>query len=222
MPTGPRTTTDALDGAAASLGERRLFIAVPLAEPAARAIASLVDGVRAADGVSVTGSGKRGGRDVRWVRLDTLHVTVRFLGQTAEERIAEIAEATAEIAGRTQPFEVVISGGGAFPSPDRPRVLWLGIAAGGDDLERLAATTNERLAAIGWEPDTRPFRAHLTLARSDVVRAGPRLARRLIAAAEGLSTRWQADRLVLFESVTGGGPARHLPLTEADRTAARW
>jgi 2'-5' RNA ligase len=149
------------------------------------------------------------------VRLDTLHLTVRFLGQTAEESVAAIAAATAEVAAQTRPFEVVISGGGAFPSPERPRVLWLGITAGREELGRLAAMTNDRLAALGWEPDTRPFRAHLTLARSDGVRAGPRLARRLIAAADGVSISWPADRLVLFESITGGGPARYVPLAEA-------
>ena len=191
-----------------------MFLAVPLPDDASRSVASLVEGIRTADGAGTAGPGRRG-RDVRWVRLDTLHVTVRFLGPTAEEHVAEVADATADVAAGIDPFDVVISGGGAFPSADRPRVLWLGIGAGGVELAALAARANDRLVTLGWEADQRPFRAHLTLARSDGVRAGPRLARQLIAAAAGVSIGWRADRLVLFESITGGGPARYVPLAEA-------
>jgi len=194
---------------------RRLFLAVPLPDEASRKVASLVEGVRATDGAATVRTGKRGRRDVRWVRLDTLHVTIRFLGPTPEDEVAEVADATADIAAGLHPFDVVISGGGAFPNADRPRVLWLGISDGSPGFAGLAARTNERLATLGWDTDDRPFRAHLTLARSDGVRAGPRLARQLIAAATGVSIGWRADRLVLFESITGGGPARYVPLAEA-------
>ena len=71
------------------------------------------------------------------------------------------------------------------------------------------------LVRMGWPADDRPFRAHLTIARSDGSRAGPRLARRLMAAADGFSAVWEAGSLVLFESLTGGGPARYLPIVTA-------
>ena len=192
---------------------RRLFVAVPLGAAAAQAIAALVEGVRATDGTAVAGPGRHG-HDVRWVRLDALHLTIRFLGPTPEDQVSAGAKAVGEIAAATPPFDVELSGAGAFPSPERPRVLWIGVATGTTELERLAAAANERLATLGWPVDERPYRAHLTLARSDGVRAGPRLAKRLVAAAEGLSIGWRAERLVLFESITGGGPARYIPLTE--------
>ena len=66
----------------------------------------------------------------------------------------------------------------------------------------------------GWTPEDRPFRPHLTLARSDGIGSGGRTAARLTEAAGDLDARWTVDRLVLFESVTGGGPARYVPIEE--------
>jgi 2'-5' RNA ligase len=195
---------------------RRLFFAVPVPADTVKAVAALVEGVRATDGVAVVGpSRRRGALDVRWVRLDGLHVTLRFLGPTPDDRLPELAAAVHDVAGASRPFDVRLAGAGAFPSPERPRALWIGVAQGTVELAQVAAGLDSALVALGWDTDERPFRPHLTLARSDGVRAGPRLARRLIAAAEGFSTTWRAERLVLFESLTGGGRARYVPLEEA-------
>jgi RNA 2',3'-cyclic 3'-phosphodiesterase len=195
---------------------RRLFFAVPVPADTVRAVAALVEGVRVADGAAVLGPARRrGAMDVRWVRLDGLHVTLRFLGPTPDERLAELASAVHDVAAASRPFEVRLSGAGAFPSPERPRALWLGVAQGTVELAEIAAGLDSALVALGWASDERPFRPHLTLARSDGVRAGPRLARRLMMAAEGFSATWRAERLVLFESLTGGGRARYVPLAEA-------
>jgi RNA 2',3'-cyclic 3'-phosphodiesterase len=195
---------------------RRLFFAVPVPGDTIRAVAALVEGVRATDGVAIVGPAhRRGAHDVRWVRLDDLHLTLRFLGPTPDERLPELTAAVHEVAGNGRPFEVRLAGAGAFPSPERPRALWLGVAQGTVELAEVAAGLDSALVALGWPADERPFRPHLTLARSDGVRAGPRLARRLMAAAEGFSITWRAERLVLFESLTGGGRARYVPLAEA-------
>ena len=196
---------------------RRLFVAVPLPAEAMRAVAALVEGVRAADGAALVGpSGATGrGHDVRWVRLDGLHVTLRFLGPTVDPGHEEVGRAVEEIAATASPFDIRLAGAGAFPDPSRPRALWLGIADGAPELATLARALNTALVDRGWSPDDRPFRPHLTVARSDGVRAGPRIARALIAASAGLSIGWQARSVVLFESLTGGGPARYVPLRDA-------
>ncbi len=153
-----------------------------------------------------------GSRDVRWVRLDGLHLTLRFLGPTLEDRIAAIVDAVRTAAAQARPFEVSIGGAGAFPNGARPRALWLGLRSGGEELAGLAASVDRALVGAGWPVEAKPFRAHLTLARTDGVPAGARVAARLIQAAEDLRIACPIDRIGLFESLTGGGPARYEPI----------
>lgn len=184
----------------------RLFVAVPLAEEARASVAQLVEDIQAS--AEAAARGQRSA--VRWVRTDGLHVTLRFLGPTPEERIAELSAIVDEAAKSAAPFRVSIRGSGAFPSARRPRTLWLGLDEGSDSLAALAARLSDGLAKAGWPTDDRPFRAHLTLARADGRREGPAVADLLAARAQGFETEFQADRLILFESVTGGGPARYI------------
>ena len=186
---------------------RRLFVAVPTPPAVRDAVTELVEMVRAAGDPAV--------RDVRWVRLDGLHLTLRFLGPTEEDRIPGVAAAVDAVAAATAPFHVAVGGAGAFPSVAHPRALWLAITGGAAELGATARTLDDRLAEVGWPRDDRPYRAHLTLARSDGVRAGPDVARRLIAAASTFETSFRAETLNLFESISGGGPARYEPLHEA-------
>jgi 2'-5' RNA ligase len=146
--------------------------------------------------------------------MDGLHLTLRFLGPTLDERMPALVDAIQGAVAGVTPFRVRLAGGGAFPGPDRPRVLWLGVAEGVDRLGDLARSLEDRLVSAGWLRDERPFRAHLTLARSDGVAAGPATARALVAAAEAFRAEWTADRLMLFESHTGAGPARYEALSE--------
>jgi 2'-5' RNA ligase len=176
-------------------------VAVPTPRAVRDAVTELVDLVRA--------ESDPGLRDVRWVRLDGLHLTLRFLGPTEEDGIPAVAAAVDAVAAATAPFDVAIGGAGAFPSVARPRALWLAVTHGAAELDTAARTLDDRLAEVGWPRDDRPYRAHLTLARSDGVRAGPNVARRLIAAAATFETSFRAESLVLFESISGGGPARY-------------
>ena len=105
-----------------------------------------------------------------------------------------------------------IGGAGAFPSPGRPRALWLGIRTGTEELVELARVVDAELTAAGWTFEPRPLSPHLTLARSDGVPAGAAIGQRLVTVAADLDIRFRADRIGLFESLTGGGPARYEPL----------
>lgn len=193
----------------ADLPGRRLFIAVPLPADATAAISAMVDGVRA-EGVP------GGGRDVRWVRLDGLHLTLRFLGPTLDDRIEPAALAVRQAAAESRAFAISIGRGGAFPPAGRPRALWLGLRRGEEQLASLAATVDRALTDLGWQLETKPFRAHLTLARADGVPAGAAIGARLVEAAEDLDVSFRASQVGLFESLTGGGPARYEPLLMAD------
>ena len=184
---------------------RRIFVAVPMPADASASVASLVEAVQA-------GGLPPGGRDVRWVRLDGLHLTVRFLGPVIESRIEATLDAVRDAAAESRPFDVVIGGAGAFPPSGRPRALWLGIRQGAEDLAALAAMTDRCLARRGWDLDERPYRPHLTLARSDGVASGAAVAARLEALAADVEIAFRAGSIGLFESLTGGGPARYVPL----------
>lgn len=186
--------------------EPRLFVAVPLHERARAAVAALVEQIRA---------GEPEGRGVRWVRLDGLHVTLRFLGPTPESRIGGVEAAVRRAAAGADSFAIRISGADAFPPSGRPRTLWLDLKDGADRLAELANRLDEELATEGWERERRPFRAHLTLARADGVRAGPATVAALRAAAAEVAIESPIDRVVLFESITGNGRARYLPRVEA-------
>jgi RNA 2',3'-cyclic 3'-phosphodiesterase len=189
----------------------RLFVATPLEETARAAVVGLVEDVQ---GI-VRGVARDPRSEVRWVRMDGLHLTVRFLGATDPARVGAVSSAVDTVAAMTSAFRVTIAGAGAFPSGARPRTLWLGVGDGQAELANMATHLDEVLVGGGWSHDDRPFRAHLTLARADGRREGPLVARTLEQRAAQFETTFQATRLVLFESLTGGGPARYVAIHEA-------
>jgi 2'-5' RNA ligase len=194
----------------AGMPGRRLFIAAPLPDDAADAVRGIVDQVRAEPLPD-------GARDVRWVRLDGLHLTLRFLGPTTPERVEPTADAVQRVAAAAgAPIEIELGGAGTFPPDGRPRALWIGILDGAEALTQVAADLDAALVGAGWASDHRPFRAHLTLARSDGVAVGRLVAGRLQAAMADRRIPVRIERIGLFESITGGGPARYIPVTSAN------
>lgn len=103
----------------------------------------------------------------RWTTHDQWHLTVQFLGAVPGESLDEVSRAL-DAASRVPPFPVRLGGAGAFPKPGRARVLWLGVAAGYDGMERLATAVGAALGPLGYESDGRPYHPHLTLARLKV------------------------------------------------------
>jgi RNA 2',3'-cyclic 3'-phosphodiesterase len=187
-------------------GDQRLFIAVPLPPEAVADCAALIDRVRSAPLGGVP----------RWVHVPNLHLTVRFLGATPAGRVEAVATAVDLALAGIGPFEVELAGAGAFPDARRPRTLWLGIRRGADDLGAMARALDGALAPLGWPPEDRPYRPHLTVARLDAApRAdGVAIARALDEAALGWHTAFRAREAVLFRSHMGGGAPRHERLLE--------
>ena len=173
----------------------RLFVAVPLGAPTRRAVAAYL---ARAFGPSVPG---------RAVLPDAWHLTLRFLGETPAEAAARLrARLAAADLGRA--FDLSIEGPGAFPSPARARVLWLGVGRGAGPLATLAAAVEAAALAAGFAPETRPFEGHLTVSR---LKVGADL-RAEMAAAPPFSRRERVSGIVLLQSHLGAGPPRYVPL----------
>lgn len=102
----------------------------------------------------------------RWVDPSLVHLTLRFLGETAPELVAPLVDGAREIAARETRHAVQVRGWGVFPGPSRPRVLWAGLAGELERLARLAEALESAARALGYAPGDRGFRAHLTLARA--------------------------------------------------------
>jgi 2'-5' RNA ligase len=185
----------------------RLFVGVPVPPVALAACAALLDGVRT----------RHGGRGVRWVSTENLHLTLRFLGLLSPARIDALGQAVDAATTGTAPFEVVLAGAGAFPGDRRPRAIWLGIERGADELGTVSRALDLALVRTGLAADDRPFRPHLTVARTDAAGTSGSLAvaAALRDAAEGWSVGFTADRVVLYRSHLGGGPPRYEPVHEA-------
>lgn len=104
----------------------------------------------------------------RWIPLENQHVTVKFLGSTAEGKLTEVASRCGEAAAAHGPAPIGLARLGVFPSPKRARVLWIGLEDPAGLLTSLAGALDDRLAPLGIEPERRAFSAHLTVARFKV------------------------------------------------------
>jgi 2'-5' RNA ligase len=104
----------------------------------------------------------------RWVRIEGVHVTLKFIGETPSERLREIKAALSSMPLHAS-FPVKFRGLGFFPNARRPRVLWAGVEAG-RQLAELAAAADASLQALGIAGESRAYSPHLTLARFDDTR----------------------------------------------------
>jgi len=149
-------------------------------------------------------------RGIQTVAKEHPHVTVRFLGVVDPRRISVVLGVLKRATGSIRSTNVGVRGLGAFPRPEQPRVLWAGLKDPHGTLAALEAAHSEELAALGYERDDRPFKAHVTLAR---IRKGqrpePRFVERLVAAAgaDEAFGAFPVERITVYESQLGRGPS---------------
>lgn len=107
---------------------------------------------------------KLSGEAVKWVNANTLHLTLKFLGDTLPAQVDEIGEELNQVSKMFSSFSFQLEGLGFFKNKGIPRVLFANITEG-EILQQLAAEIENRMLNLGFEPETRPFKPHLTLAR---------------------------------------------------------
>ncbi len=103
---------------------------------------------------------------VKWVAPENVHLTLKFLGEVAAERQPEIVAALSSATQGTKTITLVVRGAGAFPNTRAPRVVWAGIEPD-PAIEILADRVERSCAPLGFSPEGRPFRPHLTLGRAE-------------------------------------------------------
>jgi RNA 2',3'-cyclic 3'-phosphodiesterase len=131
--------------------KKRLFIAISLTEDVRHNLVELQQTLR------------KFARDAKWVKVEGIHLTLKFLGYVEEDKISEISNSMQPIAQSTQPFPIQVNGCGFFPNSRRPNVLWGGVIS--DQLQLLQKQIEDATEQLGFERENRPFSPHLTLAR---------------------------------------------------------
>ena len=175
----------------------RAFLAIPLPEQLQQSISALQKDLQAAI------------PEVRWTRHENLHLTLHFLGEIEQETLERLKVSMLSVRGCQRPFQVEVKGLGAFPSPQRPRVIWIGLEPRAQ-LEQLHRATARCLRQTELALDSRPYSPHLTIGR--LRRAPPDLTELFRSASQNTIARLTVDRVVLYESRLRPEGAQHIPL----------
>ncbi len=173
----------------------RLFLAVPIDKKILDALAGAVDRLRESRA------------PVRWVRPEGMHLTLKFLGETGEERVAPLVEAVSSVTRGFVPFPISVTGAGGYPNLKRPRVLWAGIIENSGTLFRLADGIEDAAEKLGWEREKRKFSPHITIGR---VKGNINIARLTTAMERIREEHWgdqEVGEVVLYSSKLQPGGA---------------
>ena len=136
---------------------------------------------------------------VRWVTEAQMHLTMKFLGDVPDQKVADICDTCARVAAECEPFELTVDRCGCFPIGGRVRVIWCGPQGEAPTAAKCAARLDDACAELGLDPETRPFSAHLTLGRVRDDHTNGRL-REAVQRLQPGSAAQPVDKLTLFQS----------------------
>jgi 2'-5' RNA ligase len=149
----------------------------------------------------VAGGLKWAGANVKWVAPKNVHITLKFLGDISQADADKLGSALSEALRGTQAFEVEITKAGTFPVRGKsPRVVWLGLGEGFEGLKDVARKVEEACAGLGFDRETRPFRAHLTIGRVRRGSSGLRELAQAVAEVQFKPLKLGVDRVNLTRS----------------------
>ncbi|MEA4884606.1 MAG: RNA 2',3'-cyclic phosphodiesterase [Clostridia bacterium] len=173
----------------------RAFIAVRLHGDAADAIAEYVRAMETIDS------------SVKWVEVCNLHLTLKFLGDTERSRIPALQAAVGGALAGGRQFRVGFAGAGAFPNVSRPRVLWVGVRGGAEELSRIALAIDDSTIASGFPGADKAFRPHLTIGRARGESAGAAVSKALACSAGASFGSMLVDSVhIVASTLTPAGP----------------
>ena len=140
------------------------------------------------------------GLQLKWVRPENVHLTVKFLGDIPKTDVDQVSAAAAAVTREAAPMNLRLKGLGVFPGMKRPRVLWAGLTGDTRRLIDFHQRLDESLAGAGFPADKREFTAHLTIARLRQSIDPRRLAEAMEAAGQFPETDLPARQLTLYKS----------------------
>jgi 2'-5' RNA ligase len=150
-------------------------------------------------------------RAVRWVHVEGIHLTLKFLGDTPIHQVDDLTVALGEAVSPHRCFELRTQGLGCFPNTNRPRVVWVGIKGEVQPLALLQADVEQGMQALGFEAENQQFYPHLTLgrmqrnaSRQDAIRVGEAVE---ADQSKSPSVSWQVDSVSLIRSQLQPGGA---------------
>ncbi|OYP31010.1 RNA 2',3'-cyclic phosphodiesterase [Rhodopirellula sp. MGV] len=132
----------------------RSFISIPITPGITSAATKIIKALKPVD------SG------IKWVPLDNLHLTLKFLGEVDNVEVFDVCTAIRSVTSHIEPFELHFTGTGGFPNLDKPRVLYAGIEDPSGLLVKMVGELELKLADLGFKPEPRDYRPHLTLGRA--------------------------------------------------------
>ena len=146
---------------------------------------------------------------LRWIVHENLHLTLQFLGKVPRDRLEALVMALRPRFA-LRPFTVSLDRFGAFPSSGPPRTIWLGLGSGVNEVREIHAELGRRLTVLRFEPETRPYLPHLTVARvRDEQRRRAAAVRSTLASIPVPAIEWQVTHASLFESDLSGPKPRY-------------
>lgn len=149
----------------------RVFVAIDIDGKTRAALGSLESDI---EGLAKEAGVRKG--DVKWVRPEAIHLTLKFIGEVDDKSVVEICNIVKNVACSYKGFEIDIESVGYFGGRSAT-VLWVGTGQGSDELRRLQKDLDGQLAEAGWPMETREFAGHLTLCRIRNSKAGEKLAK---------------------------------------------
>ncbi len=138
-------------------------------------------------------------KHAKWARVENIHLTLKFLGNAQEDRIAELASALQTISNMS--FSIQMRGCGFFPNSRKPNVFWVGVDA--VELGPLQQKVEEITARLGFEKEKRAFSPHLTLARLRDPRGLDRLIEETARRKDASLSEFTVSHFSLYESILG-------------------
>jgi len=102
-------------------------------------------------------------KSIKWVEMENLHITLKFIGEVEEKKYFEIANLLEKV--NFSEFEIILQNGGVFPNYHNPKVIWIGVSFKEGTLDKLFYEIEEKLEVIGVKKENRKFKPHLTLGR---------------------------------------------------------